>query len=37
VPDVATRDPVGEIGRAEQRAGRDDDHAEFHRRQDDLP
>jgi hypothetical protein len=37
VPDVAARYPVGEVGRTEQRAGRDDNHPELHRRQDDLP
>ncbi len=37
VPDVAAGHPVGQVLRAEQGAGRDDDHAELHRGQDDLP
>ena len=37
VPDIAARDPVRQVLRAQQRGRRDDDRAELHRGQDDLP
>jgi hypothetical protein len=37
VPHVTPGDPVLEVGGLQQRRGRDDDRAEFHRREHDLP
>ena len=37
VPDLAPGDPVGEVGRLQQRRRRDDHGPELHRGQDDLP